>query len=107
MRIGITRAAPGSEPADECLLQTPNWDFNWQRGYLYDVPIEQAPSARAGDIINLRCTYDNSLNNSFVVEALEHQGLTEPRDVLLGEATLDEMCLGVFGIAEKVSDLVQ
>jgi hypothetical protein len=107
MRIGITRAAPGSEPAEECLLQTPDWDFNWQRGYLYDVPIDQAPTARAGDIINLRCTYDNSLNNSFVVEALEQQGLMEPHDVQLGEATLDEMCLGVFGIAEKVSDLLQ
>jgi hypothetical protein len=107
MRIGITRATPGSEPAEECLLQTPEWDFNWQRGYLYDVPIAQAPLARAGDIIELRCTYDNSLNNSFVVEALEQQGLMEPRDVLLGEATLDEMCLGVFGIAENVSDLLQ
>lgn len=107
MRIGITRAAPGEEPAEECLLQTPDWDFNWQRGYLYDVPIEQAPSARAGDIIDLRCTYDNSLNNSLVVEALEQQGMTMPQDVLLGESTLEEMCLGVFGVAEKVSDLLQ
>jgi hypothetical protein len=107
MRIGITRAAPGSEPAEECLLQTPDWDFNWQRGYLYDVPIEQAPSARPGDIVDLRCTYDNSLNNSFVVEALEQQGMMTPQDVLLGESTLEEMCLGVFGIAEDVSDLLQ
>lgn len=107
MRIGITRANPGSEPADECLLQTPNWDFNWQRGYLYDVPIAQAPTARGGDTINLRCTYDNSMQNPFVAQALQQQGLAEPRDVLLGEATLDEMCLGVFGIAQKVSDLLQ
>ena len=105
MRIGITRAAPGAEPADECLLQTPNWDFNWQRGYLYDVPIAEAPTARGGDTINLRCTYDNSMQNPFVAQALQQQGLTAPRDVLLGEATLDEMCLGVFGIAQKVSDL--
>ena len=107
MRIGITRAVPGSEPAEECLLQTPNWDFNWQRGYLYDVPIDQAPTARAGDTINLRCTYDNSMENEFVASALTQQGLTEPHDVTLGEATLDEMCLGVFGIAQKVSDLLQ
>jgi hypothetical protein len=106
MRIGITRGAPGTEPAEECLLQTPDWDFIWQRGYLYDVPIDQAPTARPGDVIDLRCSYDNSLNNSFVVEALEEQGLTQPTDVLLGEATLDEMCLGVFGIAQSVGDLL-
>lgn len=107
MRIGITRAAAGTEPAEECLLDTPKWDFSWQRGYRYDVPIDQAPTLKAGDVLNLRCTYDNSMQNSFVSEALFEQGLTEPRDVMLGEETLDEMCLGVFGIAQKVSDLLK
>jgi hypothetical protein len=107
MRIGITRAAPVDEPAEECLLQTPRWDFNWQRGYSFDVPIEQAPSAKAGDTLDLRCTYDNSMRNPFVQAALGEQGLTAPRDVLLGEETLDEMCLGIFGIAQKVSDLLK
>jgi len=107
MRVGITRATPGTEPADECLLDTPKWDFNWQRGYQYDVPIEQAPIVKAGDVINLRCTYDNSSRNSFVQDALFEQGLTEPREVTLGEETLDEMCLGVFGLAQKVSDLLK
>jgi hypothetical protein len=107
MRIGIQRAAPVGEPASECLLQTPRWDFNWQRGYLYDVPIDQAPTASAGDIVELRCTYDNSMDNQFVRSALQGQGLTAPHDILLGEETLDEMCLGIFGIAQKVSDLLQ
>ncbi len=107
MRIGITRTAPGDEPAEECLLQTPSWDFNWQRGYLYDAPIDQAPTAKGGDVFNLRCTYDNSLHNPFVQSALTEQGLSAPRDVRLGEETLDEMCLGIFGIAQKVSDLLQ
>jgi len=107
MRIGITRAAGGSEPAEECLLDTPKWDFNWQRGYRYDVPIDQTPTAVAGDVINLRCTYDNSMQNLAVQRALTEQGLTAPHDVVLGESTLDEMCLGVFGIAEKVSDLLK
>lgn len=107
MRIGITRAEPGEEPAEECLLDTPRWDFNWQRGYLYDVPIDQAPSAKGGDVFNLRCTYDNSMNNPFVQSALTEQGLGAPRDVRLGEETLDEMCLGIFGIAQKVSDLLK
>jgi hypothetical protein len=107
MRIGITRATPGDEPADECLLETPRWDFNWQRGYLYDTPIDQAPTLKTGDVLNLRCSYDNTMNNPFVQRALVQQGLTAPRDVVLGESTLDEMCLGVFGLAQKVSDLLK
>jgi hypothetical protein len=39
------------------------------------------------------------MGNPKVVEALHSEGLTEPHDVLLGENTLDEMCLGAFGIA--------
>jgi hypothetical protein len=107
MRIGITRAAPGEEPAEECLLATPRWDFNWQRGYLYDVAIADAPSAKGGDVFQLRCTYDNSLGNPFVQSALAEQGLPAPADVRLGEATLDEMCLGIFGVAQRVSDLLE
>jgi len=33
------------------------------------------------------------------MRALEDQGLTSPIDITLGEQTLDEMCLGIFGIA--------
>ncbi len=88
---------PGAE--GECLLQTPAWDFEWQRAYYYDAPVAELPVARPGDILNLRCTYDNSLDNPFVREALDQQGLDAPVDVVLGEETLDEMCLGVFGIA--------
>jgi hypothetical protein len=107
MRIGVTRTTPGTQPADECLLDTPKWDFNWQRGYGFDVPIDQVPTLGPGDQINLRCTYDNTMDNLAVQRTLTEQGLTAPRDVLLGESTLDEMCLGVFGIAQKVSDLVE
>jgi hypothetical protein len=108
MRIAVKRGTPsGDEPTDECLLDTPRWNFNWQRGYAFDTPIDQAPSVRGGDIVDLTCHYDNSANNPYVQQALVEQGLKEPRDVPLGEETLDEMCLGVFGIAQKVSDLVK
>jgi hypothetical protein len=33
---------------------------------------------------------------------LGEQGLDAPVDVYLGEETLDEMCLGVFGIAYSI-----
>jgi hypothetical protein len=108
MRIGLKRAAPtADQPAEECLIDTPHWDFNWQRGYMYDTPVADAPALDGGDTIELRCTYDNSMGNPFVQRALVEQGLTEPRDVSLGEETLDEMCLGVIGTAQKVSDLLK
>jgi hypothetical protein len=107
MRIAIKRGTAGTEPAEECLLETPKWDFSWQRGYVYDTPIDQAPTVRGGDVLELRCAYDNSMQNPFVQRALTEQGLAAPRDVVLGEETLDEMCLGIFGIAQKVSDLIK
>jgi hypothetical protein len=100
MSIQLTRAEPeAGEPDAECLLQTPRWDFDWQRGYLYDAPFEDLPKARAGDTLTFTCVYDNTMSNPKVVEALEAEGLSEPHDVVLGENTLDEMCLGAFGIA--------
>lgn len=105
MLIGLVRAEPeDSEPADECLIHTPRWDFNWQRGYLFDGPMETLPSAKGGDLIYLQCAYNNSMSNPHVAEALAGQGLNEPVDVFLGEETLDEMCLGVFGLAFPISE---
>lgn len=84
---------------DDCMLHTPNYSFEWQRLYSFDTELDQMPLAIGGDKIYLRCSYDNSMNNPYVVEALKDQGLDAPIDVVLGEETLDEMCLGVFGIA--------
>jgi hypothetical protein len=86
---------------EECLLQTPAWDFNWQRLYEYDVPIEQAFQLHPGDQVSVRCTYDNSLGNPAVVEMLQEIGLTEPQEVSLGEGTFDEMCIVGLGVAVR------
>lgn len=83
----------------DCLLQTPDWDFDWQRLYYYDTDLASVPVGRPGDVLEMRCTYDNSMENPQVREALEGMGLEAPVDVKLGESTLDEMCLGVFGVA--------
>lgn len=96
MIMGVRRGG-GSET--ECLLQTPRYDFEWQRQYVYDGTLDEVPRVRAGDEIYLRCNYNNSLSNAHVADALAEQGLDAPVDVFLGEETLDEMCLGVFGIA--------
>jgi hypothetical protein len=88
-----------AEGGDQCLVHTPEWDFNWQRAYFFEGAVEDMPKIHLGDSLTMRCTYDNSLENPFVREALDAQGLEEPLDVRLGEETLDEMCLGVFGVA--------
>jgi hypothetical protein len=96
--INMHRAIPtGDDPKEECMLSVPRWDFNWQQGYAYDVSdITKLPGMSPFDSLDIKCTYDNSMNNPFVVDALKDQGLSQPRDVQLGETTLDEMCLGVF-----------
>jgi hypothetical protein len=86
---------------ETCLLQTPRWDFNWQRSYAYDTPIESAFRLRSGDTVRVRCTYDNTLNNSGVQELLAEVGLKEPVDITLGEGTLNEMCITGLGVAVK------
>ncbi len=82
----------------ECLVNVPRWNFDWQRTYQYDAPIAALPAISNGDTLIVRCSYDNSLANPFVRRALEEAGLVEPIDVRLGEESLDEMCLGIFGI---------
>ncbi len=99
MRITVERTrADDGEPASECLVQTPRWDFNWQRAYSYAAPLADVPVIEGGDTLVLRCTYDNTTDNPGVRQALTDAGLDAPQDVFLGESTLDEMCLGVFGI---------
>lgn len=105
MLIGLLRQDPAEDELEqECLIHTPEWDFNWQRGYLFDGPMETLPTAKAGDLIYLECTYDNTMGNPHVAAALAGQGLDAPVDVFLGEETLDEMCLGVFGLAFPISE---
>jgi len=100
-KISVRRAAAqGSDPANECLLQT-KWDFNWQQTYTYDTSIEELPTLRGGDVIDVRCTYDNTLENPFLKRALLEQHLSAPQDVGYGETTLDEMCVGILNTFVK------
>ncbi len=71
----------------QCLIDIPDWDFNWQQNYTFrpNEPVEVAP----GDSIRLTCTYNNSVENQPSVNGI----VVEPRDVSWGDGTLDEMCL--------------
>lgn len=96
-RMVVEHAEPeAGEPAEECLLQTPRWDFEWQRQYLYDAELEALPEVRGGDIIRIECAYDNTVDNPAVAKMLADEGLTETFDVYLGESSTDEMCIGMF-----------
>ncbi len=106
IELSLLRAAPGpGESAQECVVAVPQYDFDWQRTYVYDVPLSEAPIARAGDRLRMDCTYDNSMANASLVELLmSEQGVDSPDDVQLvdmhlGEGTLDEMCVGIIGVA--------
>ncbi|WP_437624153.1 hypothetical protein [Sorangium sp. So ce1151] len=97
MLVDVERPSPqGSDPAKECVVQTPKWDFNWQQTYALDAPIEELPVLKTGDMMTLRCRYDNTLDNPFVKRALLEEHLNAPRDIVFGESSLDEMCIALF-----------
>ncbi|MBL8973116.1 MAG: hypothetical protein JNK56_21200, partial [Myxococcales bacterium] len=54
-----------------------------------------------GDTVKVRCTYDNTLGNPGVQEMLAEIGAKDPVDVVLGEGTLNEMCVTGLGVAIK------
>jgi hypothetical protein len=91
-------AARGSDPKTECLANG-GWNFDWQRTYTYDAPLDQLPSIAAGDVVDIKCEWNNTLDNPFVHRMLADAGLGAPVDVFLGEETTQEMCLEIFGIA--------
>lgn len=92
-------AARGSEPQTECLANG-GWNFDWQRTYAYDAPIDELPSIEVGDRISVSCTWNNTLDNPFVERMLHDSNLPpQPIDISLGEQTTNEMCLEIFGIA--------
>ena len=38
------RLTRNGETDSSCLLNVPRWDFDWQRAYVYDVPISNSRS---------------------------------------------------------------
>ncbi|MXX84651.1 MAG: hypothetical protein F4Y70_14485 [Chloroflexi bacterium] len=67
---------PGADDA-LVLLDIPRWDFHWQGNYQFVEPLR----VQRGDVLRMTCTWDNSLSD-------------EPRYVVWGEGTTDEMCFG-------------
>ncbi len=61
---------------EECMLDIPRWDFNWQSSYDFS----KTKTLNPGDQVHLECHYDNPT----------------AMNVNWGEGTSDEMCLGIY-----------
>lgn len=57
------------------MLDIPNWDFHWQDSYQFVEPLQ----LQRGDVLRMTCNWDNTLS-------------ANPRYVVWGEGTEDEMC---------------
>ncbi|MFN3199493.1 MAG: hypothetical protein ACE366_13900 [Bradymonadia bacterium] len=77
------RHADGS---NTCVLDIPDWDFNWQGSYA----LEDSVTLRPGDALWMGCSWDNSAANQPIIDG----EVRAPADVSWGEGTTDEMCLG-------------
>ena len=89
-----------SEGADECLIDIPRWDFNWQQNFdfLPDETVQVAP----GEGLRLTCEFDNSQANQPVVDGAQ----VERGDVPWGDGALDEMCLVFITTSREFDGLV-
>lgn len=95
----VRPSARGADPANECLANG-GWNFDWQRTYIYDAPLDSLPSLEAGDKIEISCRWNNTIENPFVQRMLHDSNLPpHPIDITLGEQTTNEMCLEIFGLA--------
>jgi hypothetical protein len=84
MRVEMT---PLNSDQSQCLIDIPDWDFNWQGSYAYENPVDIPAGAR----LSLTAYYDNSVNNP-------RNPNNPPKPVSWGEATTDEMCLAFLGV---------
>jgi len=81
---------PGT-PKERTLLHIPAWDFHWQDVYYLKSPVR----VTAADTVRVTCTFDNSKAAQPLVGSKQLQ----PRYVLWGEGTTDEMCLAMLSVA--------
>jgi hypothetical protein len=72
---------------ERLVLDIPVWDFDNQSA----IPLAHPLALRAGDTVTVTCTHDPTLRDKLP----ELKG-TQPRYVVWGEGTTDEMCLGIL-----------
>ena len=97
-RFDVERA-DGSSAQDQCLLDIPDWDFDWQQVYRFKEGEEV--DVQPGDTVRMNCTFDNSPSNQPVIDGQRQQ----PKRVTWGGKTVDEMCLGFLVVSEPYEPL--
>jgi hypothetical protein len=75
---------PGTSRA-RLLLEIPRWNFHWQAMYQLATPVRVEP----GEVLRVTCRHDAALRKG------------EPRYILWGEGTTDEMCLGALQVTPQ------
>ena len=88
----------------ECLLSAPNYSFEWQWNYPFDADFDELPVFAPGHVLTMDCGYNNTMDNALLAGALQRAGKTEPQTVVLGDETLDEMCLAVLTLVFERSE---
>jgi Copper type II ascorbate-dependent monooxygenase, C-terminal domain len=70
--------------AQECLIDIPDWDYNWQLDYMFSKGVPYGPS----DMLHVECNFDNTAENQPIINGVKRQ----PQTLTFGESTLNEMC---------------
>jgi mono/diheme cytochrome c family protein len=87
-RVEVRDPGGGNE---QCMVDIPEWDFDWQSSYSFAQPITWT----ADQELHLQCWWDNSAENQPIIDGQPR----EPADLDWGEGTLDEMCLGILYVS--------
>ena len=72
-------AVDRTDGTEDCLIEIDDWDFDWQRTYVFDEP----KTFDEGDLWKLECSWDNPTD----------------QDMDWGDGTGDEMCLGTVMVS--------
>ena len=83
---------PGT-PQAKTILSVPNYNFDYQKAYNLNTPIP----VKAGDKIQINCTYDPSL-----AQQLPILRKAPPHFVTWGDGSTDEMCLGLVWTSNTI-----
>jgi hypothetical protein len=89
--ISLTRIAP--DGTEELFLHIPAYDFDWQREYLFEEPVEIGPQ----DEVRVDCRWDNSAEYRAQVGAIP----AEPIDMGWGDGSYDEMCIALLTVTAR------
>ena len=80
-----------------CLIDIPDWDFNWQQTYHFHD--DDWVSIEPGEGLRMTCIFDNSASNQSVIDGVPQ----EPKDVYWGGRSEDEMCMAFLVVSEPYS----